>query len=146
MAYPILVGVWVFFFNAYKVFVTYHQLPNFQGFFTCQNISQQIVRIGNIRRIQIAGNWNHGQKIMESCFLGATPLQDQILFHVESCVMVFKRQKKHIGKFKKRWFGFTRVNIAYPPTLFCWSMWTNLTPIPSLSTSTSQDLSIDFRT
>jgi hypothetical protein len=27
--------------------------------------------------------------------LGATPLQDQILFHVESCVMVSKRQKKN---------------------------------------------------
>ncbi len=95
MAYPILVGVWVFSFNAYKVFATHRQFPNFQGFFTNQNINQQTVRIWNIRGIQIGGNWNHRQKIIESCFLGATPLQDQILFHVESCVMVSKRQKKN---------------------------------------------------
>jgi hypothetical protein len=39
---------------------------------------------------------------MESCFLGATPLQDQIIFHVESCVVVSKRQNKTHKKIQEK--------------------------------------------
>jgi hypothetical protein len=70
-----------------------------------------------------------------------------VFFIIKQATLWFPKdkKKKHIRKFKKRLFGFIGVNIAYQTTLFCWSMWTNLTPIPSLSTSISQDLSIDFR-
>jgi len=57
---------------------------------------------------------------VESGYLGETPLKNQTLFNVEKCVMVSKKKKKkHIGKFKKRWFGLIGVNTAYPKTLFC---------------------------